>query len=326
MKSLNEDIKNGQYKQIYLLYGEETYLKKQYKEKLGDGIVSKTDTMNRSYFEGKGISIPQVIDLSETLPFFSEKRLIIIEDSGFFKGKSDDLADYMKSIPETSYFIFIEAEVDRRSRLFKAVKEKGRVVELNHQEEQTLMRWVMGLLNKDHKKITQKNMQLLLSKTGSNMENIQREVEKLLCYTIDKEVIEASDIEEICVGQVTNKIFDMIRAISQKQQKLALQLYYDLLSLKEPPMRILFLIARQFHLLLQVKELIRLGFDQAAIGKKVGLQSFIVKNYVAQGRSFSTAQLEEAVKDCVITEEAVKTGKLQDVISVELLIVKYSGA
>lgn len=85
MKSINEDIKNRRFKQIYLLYGEEAYLKRMYKEKLRNALVEKEDTMNYNYYAGKGISISEVIDVSETMPFFADRRLIIIENSGFFK-------------------------------------------------------------------------------------------------------------------------------------------------------------------------------------------------------------------------------------------------
>ena len=104
------------------------------------------------------------------------------------------------------------------------------------------------------------------------MGNIEREAEKLLCYTMDRNVITADDIEAVCTTQTTNKIFDMIRAVTEKNQKKALDLYYDSLSLKEPPMRILFLLARQFNLILQVKELQKLGYDNQGIGRKTGLQ------------------------------------------------------
>ena len=97
-----------------------------------------------------------------------------------------------------------------------------------------------------------------------------------------------------------------------------------LLALKEPPMRILFLLARQFNLLLQVKELQRLGCDQKMIASRTGLQSFVVRNYTGCTGRYTTAQLRQAVEDFTQTEEEVKTGRLSDVLSVELLIVKYA--
>ena len=79
MKSLNEDLKTGQFKQIYLLYGEESYLKRQYRERLVRAMIPEGDTMNYAHYEGKNIPVKEVIDLAETMPFFAEKRLIVFD-------------------------------------------------------------------------------------------------------------------------------------------------------------------------------------------------------------------------------------------------------
>jgi len=324
MKSIMEDISKKEYKKLYLLYGEETYLRKVYKERLCNAMLPSDDTMNRNSYEGSKIDVKNVIDMSETLPFFADKRVILIEESGFFKNKAEELAEYLKEAPDTTYFIFVENEVDKRNRMYKLVKDKGSIVEFALQDEVTLTKWILGRLKKENKNITQSTMRLLLAKTGVQMDNIEQELEKLLSYTLDKDTITEQDVEIICTTRTTNKIFDMINAIARKEQKKALELYYDLLTLKEPPMRILFLIARQFNYLMQVKDLMIQGFDKSVIGKKLGFHSFIAGNYISQARQFSLEKLKGALLDCVSAEENVKTGKINDRLSVELLIVKYS--
>ena len=311
---------------MYLFYGEEDYLKRQYRDRLVHALNPEGDTMNMAHFEGKGIDVKEVISLGETLPFFAERRILVLEDTGFFKGQCPDLPEYMGELPDYLCMIFVEDEVDKRSRMYKAVKNAGAVVEFPLQDERTLMRWVLGILTREGKKITQRDMELFLMKTGTDMTNIEMELEKLLAYTMGRDVVTAGDIEEICTNQITNRIFEMVRAVSEQNQKKALDLYYDLLSLKEPPMRILFLLARQFNMMLQVKDMQRLGFDQKGIADKLGIQSFIVRNYASFARKYSMDRLRQAVEDFTRTEEDVKTGKLQDVMSVELMIVKYSAA
>ena len=93
MKSLNEDLKTGQFKQIYLLYGEEGYLKRQYRDRFVKAMLPDGDTMNYAHYEGKNINVREVIDLAETLPFFAQRRLIVFEDTGFFKSAGAELAD-----------------------------------------------------------------------------------------------------------------------------------------------------------------------------------------------------------------------------------------
>ncbi len=323
MQRLNEDIKSGQLKKVYLLYGEEAYLRKQYKDRLKAALVGD-DTMNYHYFEGKNLAVGEVIDLAETLPFFAERRLIVIENSGLFKSGGEQLSEYLAGQTETTFFVFVESEVDKRSKLYKAVQSRGSAVEFGEQDETTLKRWILGMMKKEGKNISPSALQYLLEKTGTDMENIKKETEKLFCYCLEKESIEIADIEEICVKRLSSHIFDMVGAIADKKQKLALELYYELLALKEPPMRILFLIARQFNMLLQVKELHKKGFQNKAIGEKVGLPGFIAGKYVTQAGRFTKEELRAAVEACVEAEEAIKTGKMNDNMSVELLIIKYS--
>lgn len=324
MKSLNEDLKTGQFNNVYLLYGEEAYLKKQYKEKLRNAILSPDDTMNYAYYEGKGINVNEVIDLAETLPFFADCRLIIMEDTGLFKSASPELADYLKEMPNTTFMIFIESEVDKRNKLYKAVQNKGRAVELGRQDETTLIRWVAGSIKREGKQVSESTVRHFLAKVGTDMENIQKEMEKLFCYAMDKDSITVEDVETICTTQITNQIFDMVNAVADKQQKKALQYYYDLLALKEPPMRILFLLARQFKLLLEVKDMDHKGYGRKEIAEKAGLSPFVVGKYQTQAKAFQMKELRSIIEDSVETEEYVKTGRLTDTLAVELFIVRYS--
>ncbi|WP_417168798.1 DNA polymerase III subunit delta [[Clostridium] scindens] len=324
MKSLNEDIKTGQFKPAYLLYGEEAYLKKQYKDKLTKAMLLESDTVNYAYYEGKGTNPAELIDLAETMPFFADRRLIVVENSGFFKNATPELADYIKNMPETACFIFVESEVDKRGKMYKAVKDKGRAVEMGRQDEKTLLYWLAGMVKKEGKQIKESTARYLVAKTGTDMENLEKEMEKLFSYTLGQTEITVQDVDEICTTQVTNKIFDMVEAVAAKQQKQALDYYYDLLALKEPPMRILYLLARQFKLLMEVKDLSGRGYDKPQIAKTAGLHPFVAGKYIKQCRSFSKEELRSIMEEAANTEEMVKTGRLNDRMSVELFIVKYS--
>ena len=288
MKSLNEDLKTGQFKQIYLLYGQEDYLKKQYKERFIKAMVPEGDTMNYSCYEGKKTDVKEIIDLAETLPFFSERRLIVFEDTGFFKTGGNDLADYISGgIPQTTYFIFVENEVDKRSRMYKAVKAKGHIVELGAQDENTLRKWVSGLVRKEKKEMSQPDIAYFLNKVGTDMENITKELEKLFCYCLDREVVTRKDVDAVCVTQITNHIFDMVNAVAAKDQRKALDLYYDLLALKESPMRILALMSKEYRDLFHVKELSRQGYGRKDIASKAGLHPFVAGKIYGSGEKIS---------------------------------------
>lgn len=321
MQIIKEHIKQNQFKQCYLLYGTEEYLKKLYKNKLKTAIIGDEDTMNFTYLEGKSIEVPRIIEIANTMPFFSERRLILIQNSGLFKS-SNDLADYMKQLPDYCYFIFVESEVDKRNRLYKAVKDMGVISEMNGMDEKNLQLWIVQMLNRAQKKITKDTLTYFMNKSGTDMEGMVQEIEKLVCYCMDKDVITVEDIDAVCVTQVSNQIFMMIDAIASKRQQQALNYYYDLLTLREKPMSILFLITRHFNILLQIKEL--KGQNRNDIARKVGVPPFAVQKYMSQAQNFTKRGLIEHLKDCAEMEAQVKTGLMADQMAVELLIVKFS--
>ncbi len=324
MKRLKEDLKSGQLNQVYLLCGEEAYLKKYYKNELRKALISPDDTMNYAYYEGKGIAVNEVIDLAETLPFFSERRLIIMEDTGLFKSSGAELADYLKEMPDTTFMVFVESEIDKRGKLYKAVQAKGCVVELGKQDGDTLFRWVAGMMKREGKMTSDNVIRYFLSKVGDDMENIQKELEKLFCYTLEKESISKEDVDEICTEQITNRVFDMVNAVADKEQRKALDYYYDLLALKEPPLRILFLLSRQFKLLMEVKSMDAQGIGRKEIAEKAGLNPYVVGKYQSQAKAFKMSALRGILEDSVSTEEQIKTGNITEILGVELFIIKHS--
>ena len=324
MRTIDEDIKNQTFRTAYLLYGEEAYLKNQYKDKLKAALWQEGDTMNAAFYQGRNTNPKELIDLAETMPFFADHRLILVEDSGFFKSGAEDLAEYVEHIPQTTTFVFSETDVDKRSRMYKALKNNGRIVEFAAQNQELLTRWLLGRLRRENKNITKAAMQEFFDRVGLDMGTLDREMEKLICYCLDRDVIELADVEAVCPQAVTNRIFDMVGAIVECRRKDALEMYYDLLALKEPPLRILFLITRQYNILMQLKDLKRKGMNNPAMAKAAGIPPFAVSRSLGQASRLSVGSIEHILSYSVEMEEAVKTGQMNEQIAVELVIIEAS--
>lgn len=323
MKKINEDIKNNSYKTVYLLYGEEEYLKKQYKNKFIEAICGG-DTMNYSYYEGKGIDIKDLMNTADTLPFFAERRLVVVENSGFFKSSNEELAEYFSKENESTCVVFIESEIDKRNKFYKTVNEKGYVCELGVQNQATLESWIAAMAKKNGKSISKPVIMKLLDAVGSDMVNISTELEKLISYTYGRDTIEAEDIDAVCSVSISAKVFDMVDALSAHNRSKAVEIYRDLIALKEPPMRILFMIMRQFNIMLMVSELKDKGADYKEIASKAGLQPFVVTKVIRQLGNFSKETLKEAMEYGLQLEEDFKNGRIGENVAVEMLLIKYS--
>lgn len=216
--------------------------------------------------------------------------------------------------------------MDKRSKMYKAVKANGYICEINRQTEKDLSLWAARIFAKDGKKITNADMSYLIANVGTDMEVLSKEIEKLISYDLNKEIISKEDIDAVCVKQLNVRIFDMVDAISVKNQKKTLDCYYELIAEKEPPMRILFMVARQFHLILQAKDLSARGMSKDQIAQTMGVQGFIATKSIRQSRNFSVAELKSALAESVQTEEMIKKGMLDENIGVEMLLIKYSRA
>lgn len=325
MNTIKQHIKQNEYKPVYLLYGTEGYLKKLYRDKLKEGILCKStlnssDDMNYSYFEGKTADIIKIKDISETMPFFADRRLIIIENSGWFKTTSG-FDEYIKVIPETSHIVFVEADIDKRGKLFKAVKSIGYVSEMNGMDDKNTRLFAASLFSKAGLRISENALLYFIEMSGTDMYNIINEAEKLICFALGNGEITLDDIKTICTEQIYNRIFPMIDEIAMKKQKQALSMYYDLIALKEKPLSILFLIIRHFNILLKVKELIVYESDKKIIAEKAEVPPFTVVKYIKQVSSFTKEQIMEFIEQGIDIEEKIKTGKLDENIGVELMIL-----
>ena len=319
MNVLNEDIKSGNFKSLYLLCGTEKFLVLSYKKRLKKAIVQ--DDMNYSFFEGKQIEEKELMDTIATLPFFAESRCIIVEGSNLFKSASDAFINFLDTIPKSSHVIFIEEEVDKKSKLYKKVKELGHIAVFDTVERRELRNWVIGFVKRYDKEISPYSAELILDYVGADMNRLSTELEKLISFAGDKGLIEKSDIDSIVSESLQNKIFEMINAIVVRNTDRAMDIYEDLLALKEAPLKLISLIAGQFHQLLSIKDMLADGIGKKEIGAKLKLAEYVLSKLVKQCQGFDRKRLYAYFNKCIELEYDVKRGLIGDRLALEIIIV-----
>ena len=324
LKQLNEDLKSGSFKSIYLLYGEESYLRRQYKNRFVKAMIPNGDTLNYNYYEGESIVVGQVIEVAETLPFFSDCRLIVLEDSGFFKSAENALVSVLQKLPETTRIIFVEKEIDRRKKLYKVIEANGRIAQLSRQSDPVLIQWITNIVKESGKQMEYSTIQYLLEKIGNDMENIHNELMKLVAYVDEGTVITKTDIDDICSVQVESQVFDLTRAVAQGNSKKALALYYDLLELKEKPFGILALMLLEYRRIFQVKDLVDQGVNQKEISQKTGINPYFVETYRSRAKGFTSEGLKSILEEIGQLDQDIKRGLIKDQLAVEMFIVRHS--
>ena len=292
-----------------------------YKNSLKQAVLEGSDDINYSYFEGKDTDVLQIKETVETLPFFNDYRLVIVEDSGFFKS-ANTLADYLEDMPESSIVVFVEKETDKRNKLYKYVNKNGLAVEMKQMGVNDIKRFAALMLKENGKKMRESTADYFLGQVDNSMVNITNELDKLVSYTYGREEITPEDIDAICCVQVTGHIFQMIDYAMEGKAREVLKLYKDLLELRESPMSILYLITRQFNLLLQAKTAGNITKNELA--SRIQVPPFAAGKYINQARGFKASQLKELLDVCVETEYRFKRGLLDAQTGVEMLLLKMS--
>lgn len=322
MSIINSHIKEGSFSQIYLLGGGEKYLLAQYKDNLVNALIDTSDTMNYVVYKGENAKSDQILDFAMTMPFFADRRVLLVEDSDFFKKGNDDIERLFCELPETTTIVFSETNIDKRSKLYKAVAKLGTVALFETPDEKTLLVWLKSIFKKEDIQIDDSAVYRLLEGVGMDMNTLYNEAEKLKSYCIEKGNVTLEDVEVLSINQIEGKIFDMMDALSRRDKKATLDLYSDLLLLREPAMRLLYLITRQFNIILKTKMALENGKDNSQIASVVKIPPFTVKKYIAQCKGYTCSQLLDRVNWCQEADTAIKTGAMKDNMAVEMLIIK----
>lgn len=360
MERLKQDIKTGQFNRLYVLCGEDDYFRGFYKKSLKAAIMPEDDGMNYTEFSGKGVSVNEIMDTARTIPFLGERRLVIVNDSGLLnpaakKKKSDDdesdeepeadtkstkkksneygLAEFFAEIPDTTVLIFNEEKVNRASKIYKAAAKYGYVATFNPiSEKEDGIRKVQGYvaarLRKENLNMTNGAFRLFIERTGTDLRVVFNELDKLICYVMGREAITEDDVRALLPDRIENKVFLMTEAMTNRDQKTALDLYYDLLRIKdEKPVMILSAIYKQYHQLYVIKKLSSEGMNYVDILKAADVRSdsdYVYKKLLRIAGRYTYDELKKAMEMCLDYDKAFRSGKMKDVIAVELVIVAMS--
>ncbi len=329
MKELKKQLKQNNIVHCYLFYGTEQYLKKYYTDLLKNTILDASEqTMNLDIFEGKKYTASDILDSADTLPFLSQKRVLIIKESGLLqsgrKEDSEKMAEYIKNIPDTTCIVFVENEIDKRTKLYKSILKHGYVAEMNHLSENEMLLWIQKKCKENHMQIENAVAVYLLRTVGGEMTQLEEEIKKLRYFLTEEAFITVKDIDAICTKSLETRIFDLVDAVANGRSKEAVTIYRNLILMKESPLMVLAMVIRQFRMILQCKILLEQGQTQSEIAQKIGVRDFVVRQCLQQSKHFTKEELQNALENCLNIDTNIKTGKENPDLAVELLLLQYS--
>lgn len=307
---------------IYLLYGIEDFLLKKELEK----IKKDFDKNDISYFDLEEDNLKNIIDAANSISLFSNKRLIIINNSFIFTGsakKRDDISyleNYIENSNTTTTLVFtVNADkLDSRKKIVNLIKEKGKIIEFNSNYDiNKIIKEMFG----DYK-ISNENINLLITRVGNNLNLLEQEINKIKTYKDDDLNITKEDIMAISINNVDTDIFHLIDNIILKKHDKALESYYEMIKIGEEPVKIIIMLANQIRLIYQVKILNKNHYNIFDMMKILGSKKYPIEKALEKEKKFTEELLLKYLYKLSLLDLNIKTGKIDKNIGLELFILE----
>ena len=338
-KDIISDIKNRNLKNAYIFYGKEYYLIenaiKEIKSTLNDGMID----FNLDVIDGKETTLDQLISSIETLPFMDDKKVVILKDFELLKGKKKNFTDedekyftdYVDNIPNTTTLVLIVyGDIDKRKSLVKKVSKNGVVFNCDKLSDMDLFKWVKKKFETNKVIIDNAQVMYFIDQEGyrdknseKTLSDLENEINKISSFVGKENKVTNDIIDQLSQKKVENDIFKLIDYVGQKNYSDAMKILSDMLYEGESVFGIFSMIARQFKVIMQVRQLQLQGHSSKSIADRLKLHPFVVGKALKQTKNFSDEIIIDILNSILESDFKIKNGLVRDTLAIEMLISKY---
>lgn len=329
---IEENLDKGKISNSYIFCGsDELTIKNIINEIVKKAVNSDFLQLNYIQLDGLNTTMEDIINACETLPFMSNKRVIVVYRANFLKDNVDKsmeklskgIFDYLQKLPKDCvlimYYIF-ENDREKESSKLKKLDKFATVIKISKPKGVSLQKKVGEIFKEKGKEISKANLALFCSLVENNMDIIKNEAEKLCCYTEGRE-INQNDIYAIISTKNDTDIFNLVDFLSQRKPQASLDILNDLVFRGESINSILRMIERQFKLLFDIKLGMEKGKGKEELAKELTIHPYLCEKMMLQSKKFTFNQIEKIMDLCLDTEKNIKSSTVDEKTEMELLII-----
>ena len=305
---------------VYLLLGDDEERKARGVEKLRRGRTVEG-------FDASATSPQTVVSACNSFDLFGEGPFVVVRNlDAWNAAQKAVIVDYLQAPPEGSDLLLLGKKLGTRERLFSAVKKSGDVADFQQPTGRALVKWLVGHANKLGLDLSEDVAEELANRVSGDKMRLLQEVEKLALYVGDGTAT-LDDVEKLCPPDVQSNIFAFVDALAAGQRGRAVELLEALVGTGEPPLRLTFMVRRQFRLVARARALFERGVPQAEVAKDLKVPPFVARKLSEQASKLDERDLERALAAVLDLESGLKGGSnLGDGLQVELAVLRLSGS
>lgn len=331
-KIIENDIKMNQLKKVILLSGKENYLIDWSIRIMVDKYVNPScKDFDYIRFNGLTTSFEEIRNCSETLPMFSEKKIIVIENLKCIETESEDekkWSDYFREIPDFCILVMVNETVDRRRKIIKIINEIGKIYEFEELPEVFLKKFIEKQLKTAGKTAKPQIIAEFIANSGYydkntsyTLYNLDNDLTKLMAHATGNDIIR-DDVAQTLSGNIERDVFAMMDAISRGNKGSAFKMLSHLFLYGENEYKILGLICSQFETATMIKEMKEDGKSLSEICAYLGLNEYRAKMMLGLCEKYTVLQLKTIMLDAYKVDRRIKTGILDKNLALELFIAE----
>lgn len=326
LHELQKILQAGSLPGLILLYGQESYFVEKGLQAIRDAVVRPEDRdFNLTQFHGRDFKAIDVVEQARTFPAFADRRLVIIKNvHEASSDQLDGLLSYVEDpVPETVLLLTAE-KVDARRKIFQALKKTGTAIEFKKIYENQLPTFVRDLAKSYNMTLTGNGLKLFCKRVGTNLVEVQGELEKLAGYLGDRDLADENDVAAIVSDTRVESIFDLTEALGQGDLSSALKLLDRLLAEGQAPLMVLAMMTRHFRQMWKIKELTIQKVPQNEFPKKVGVSPYFLKGLMQQASRFDSRQYRQVFTLFLTTDLALKSSGGDPKMHLERLVLEIA--
>lgn len=297
-----------------------------------------SEDLNMDRIDGGKISLDNLANSLKTIPFFSSKRYVIIDDPLSrltVKADQERFLSLLDSLPDTTKIILVIRDDVRKNQWISfgdrhwlkkwadGKKKDVLIKDYLKPKQKDMGRWIQQHVKEAGGQISGIAAHTLAEHVGDDTRFAHQEILKLLTYVGYKRQVEIEDVEAISIPGGQQDVFKMVDAIAMGNAKSALDHLHGLLE-NDEPIRLFGMIVRQFRLLIQVKELMEKGYQDTDAAKELRQNYYAVRSMYSQARRFTQESLDEIFHRLLDIDIGVKTGEIEPDLAMDLLIVNMA--
>jgi DNA polymerase-3 subunit delta len=327
-----KELKSSRFRSVYLLYGPEQYFIEEARKLLIKNALDGDDAdLNLTSFDMIEVPIDMAIEEAETLPFLGERKIVFVQNPIFFTAEKSKIEHDLKKLehylndPSPFTILVFQArfeKMDERKKITKLIKKQAGVLEAKRPAERELSGWIKSKAAEEGVVINEAAINQLLNIAGFHLSVLAMEIAKLALHAGQEGEITEEAVTKLTARTLESDIFRLVDQIVSGKIQEAFRIYYDLIRLNEEPLKILAVIAGQFRLIYQVKELLKKGYGQQQIAGQLKIHPFRVKIASGQSHSFSEQQLASIIQLLAESDYEMKSSGMEKKMIIEMFFFR----